>query len=200
MGKASVSVQMPASFCHQLNMSLLCSATKQLSPGPLFILLHPSPASVPGISSSCAPRVAQGYQANKTLGGVSAWGAWKPASLETYKAMGNNGFCWARLEPSVIAPFFLLTSVGLSSEAYQRKGNVNRDSWECLPPGFGLLSAAWFSLPVSQVPQRRQLALCPLADLLPCCSRNSLTVAVTFEGYKRDTERKYLLLEQLGVF
>lgn len=74
-GNAGVSVQMSTSFRHQLNMSLLCSATKQQSPGPLFVLLHSSPALVPGVSSFRAPRVAQGYCANKTLAGDSAWGA-----------------------------------------------------------------------------------------------------------------------------
>lgn len=42
------------------------------------------------------------------------------------------------------------------------------------------------SLPVSQVPWRRWLAFCLPADLLPRHSRNSLIVAVTVEGCKRD--------------
>lgn len=79
------------------------------------------------------------------------------------------------------------------------KGNISSclgvsASWICL------LSEAGLSLPVTQVPQKRELALCPPAGLLPCCSRNSLIVAVTFEGYKQDMERKSPLLEDLGLF
>lgn len=89
MGNASASVQTLTSFGYQLNLSLLYSATKQQSPGPLFVLLHPSPASIPDLSSSLVSRVAHGYCTNKALAGVSVWAAWK----QHHKALGSNGFC-----------------------------------------------------------------------------------------------------------
>lgn len=71
VGNAGSSVHMPTSFCHQLNLSLLCSAPKQQSRSPPC---PPTPqlSFSPGYSSSLAPRVAHGYGTNKTLAAVSA--------------------------------------------------------------------------------------------------------------------------------
>lgn len=116
-GESGASVQTPTSFCHQLNLLLLCSATKTQRPRSPLCPPIPHPSLCPShFFLSCARA-----HTNKTLAGISAQGDRRAQG--TTRAISSNGFCQATLwvESPARDPFIPLAPVGMSSATYQRK-------------------------------------------------------------------------------